>query len=121
MLPDPPRLVRCWPLSLLATLAACSAMPLQRSPAHVDYAFDARYAVGADGALTVPVTRRDLVIRELVLRPTPSAERFAGQARTLSYPPGTSVRAHGALRAYARPDGSLPTLAELLPGAELTR
>lgn len=96
-------------------------MPPQTLPPHVDHEFDARYTVGRDGALRLPVTRRDLVIRELDLQPAPTAEAFGEGVRTLRYPPGTTVAARGALRAYAKPDGAMPTLEELLPGAALRR
>ena len=96
-------------------------MPPQELPPHVDHVFDARYTVGEDGALRLPVTRRDLVISRLELQPAPSGEVFGAAGRTLRYPPGATVRARGELRAYAKPDGAMPTLVELLPGAELKR
>ena len=96
-------------------------MPEAALPAHVDYTFDASYRVGDDGALAFPCTRRDLVVQRLELTPAPEAESFEGGLRTLRYPPRVEVRARGALRAYARADGSLPLLDELLPGAALQR
>ncbi|MEC8652848.1 MAG: hypothetical protein VYA51_03915 [Planctomycetota bacterium] len=113
---------RAWfRVALLGLPAACSTMPPQTLPPHVDHEFDARYTVGQDGALRLPVTRRNLVIRELDLQPAPIAEAFGEGVRTLRYRPGTTVTARGALRAYAKPDGAMPTLEELLPGAALRR
>ncbi|MCK5945333.1 MAG: hypothetical protein KAI24_25310 [Planctomycetes bacterium] len=106
---------------MLAALAACSTMPMASLPPHVDYAFDARYQVGSDGELRLPASTRALVVRELQLSPPPLREHFEDGQRTLRYPPGSAVHARGALRAYANDDGSLPTLAELLPGATLAR
>ena len=106
---------------MLCALASCSALPPAGYPAYVDYAFEARFTIGDGGSLPLPVSRRGLVIRGLDLAPTPLAERFSGDARLLTYAAGTVVRARGDLRAYRRDDGSLPTLAELLPGADTLR
>lgn len=96
-------------------------MPPASLPEHVDYTFDARYHVGDDGEVVFPFSRRDLVIQRLEFAPQPSSESFVDGTRLLRYAPGTEVRARGALRAYPRTDGSMPSLTELLPGAELQR
>ncbi len=121
MLPDARRGIRGLLLGAAAAAAACSTMPTPSLPRHVDYAFDARYVVGEDGALQLPASTRALVVRRLELEPQPLGETFAPGRRTLRYAPGTEVRAAGALRAYADDGGALPTLRSLLPGAELSR
>lgn len=98
-------------------LAGCSALPPSGYPAHVDYRFDVRLTVGADGSLPLPASQRGLVVRALEVHPAPTAERFTGGVRALSYPPHTEVRARGEVRAYRRSDGSLPTLPALVEGA----
>ena len=108
-------------LSPLLAIAACSVMPDAARPTFVDYSFDARYLVGDDGALHLPTSSRVLVIRSLDLAPPPLSESFESDGRTLRFAPGTAVRARGALRAYAAQNGALPTLQQLLPGAELSR
>ena len=102
-------------------LAACAALPPPGYPAHVDYAFEARFTVDDSGALLLPASRRDLVVRSLDVTPRPRAERFSARGRSMTFLPGTVVRARGDLRAYRRDDGSMPSLAELLPGAALLR
>ena len=96
-------------------------MPPPSMPAHVDYDFDARFVASADGLVTLPVTRRDLVISRLQLSPQPAAETFGRGIRVLRYAPGAVVRARGRLRAYRDANGSLPTLQDLLPDAEEVR
>lgn len=96
-------------------------MPEASLPPHVDYTFDARYRVGDDGAIVLPTSRRMLVIQRLDVVPPARSESFADGVRALHFAPGTDVRVQGALRAYALADGTTPTLADLLPGAELSR
>lgn len=108
-------------MGLLCALGACSTLPLAGYPEHVDYVFDALVTIDESGALTVPHTRRGLVVRALELSPQPTSERFTSAGRSLSFAPGSVVRARGDVRAYRRADGALPTLAELFGHAELRR
>ncbi|GEM_PF-2749745 len=121
MLPARPRTDRLLSIGLPLAIAACAALPPSGYPAHVDYAFEARFTVDDSGALLLPASRRDLVVRSLEVTPRPRAERFSARGRSMTFLPGTVVRARGDLRAYRRDDGSMPSLAELLPGAALLR
>lgn len=95
-------------------LSGCSTMPEAGYPPHVDHRFGASYVVGDAGKLPFLSTTKDVVLHRLELDPQPNAERFQGDARWFVYPPGTTVEVRGALRAYAREDGTVPKLQDLL-------
>ncbi len=106
---------------LLIALAACSTVPPAWYPEFVDHELAAEFVVADDGRLPLPSTTRALVVRTLELDPAPSAELFDGSDRWFAYSPGTAVRVHCRLRAYAQDDGRVPTVAEILPGARSIR
>jgi len=92
-------------------------MPRASRPEHTDYRFEGTWRADGDGHLRLPTTRRDFVIQELHLQPEPSREQFEADARVLQYSAGQLVEIRGRIRAYASPDGSVPPVPELLPGA----
>ena len=97
-----------------AVLGGCSTMPEPTYPPHVDHVFVASFLVGDDGKLPFLVTSVDVVLHRLELDPKPGEERFASDARWFVYPPGTTVKVRGALRAYTPHDGAAPDLRDLL-------
>ena len=121
MILDARQTIRCASLGSLAVITACSTMPEQTRPPHLDRAFVARYVVSDEGTLQLPVTDRALVVRALEVQPAPDSEDFSARRRALRYPPGTAVQVRGRVRIYPRADGTSPTLAELFPGAALAR
>ncbi|MBL8751586.1 MAG: hypothetical protein JNK78_20705 [Planctomycetes bacterium] len=106
---------------ILIALAACSTVPAAWYPEFVDHDLAAEFVVADDGRLPLPSTTRALVVRSLELDPPPFAEHFESAGRWFAYRPGTAVRVHCQLRAYAQNDGRVPTVAEILPGARSIR
>lgn len=93
-------------------------MPETSYPPHVDHQFGASFVVGEDGKLPFVNTTTDVVLHRLELEPKPSDEQFEANTRWFVYPPGTTVKVRGALRAYANKDGTVPKLKDLLnPGS----
>lgn len=101
----------------VALLCGCSTMPGGSFPAFTDHHVAADFVVPPEGRLHLPATTRDLVVRELELEPAPVREAFAPGDRWFEYPAGTAVRMRCRLRAYALPDGSIPSLRAILPDA----
>ena len=97
-----------------AVLSSCATMPAPTYPPHVDHVFLASFLVGDDGKLPFLVTSMDVVLHRLELDPKPSEERFGKDARWFVYPPGTTVKVRGALRAYTPDDGAARDLKDLL-------
>lgn len=113
------RALRNAALTVLLGGTACSLLPPTGTPPHADWSFRAGYVIDQTGRLPFPVTTRELVVRDLQLDPAPLGEGFADGARWFVYPAGTAVDVHGVLRIYQRHDGSQPSLADVLPDADL--
>lgn len=101
-------------VAALLALSSCSTMPEPSYPPHQDHRFGACFLVGDEGKLPFLVTSTNVVLHQLELDPKPSEEQFGSNARWFVYPPGTTVKVRGALRAYATNDGLVPTLEDLL-------
>jgi hypothetical protein len=98
----------------MLTVGSCSTMPEPSYPPHQDHRFDASFLIGDVGKLPFLVTSTNVVLHRLELDPKPDDELFGGDARWFVYPPGTTVKVRGALRAYATHDGKIPSLKDLL-------
>lgn len=106
-------------LTLALGATACSHVPPAHVPPFTEATVLAEYTVGAAGTLPLPVTTRDLVVRDLVLVPAPLRETFGRDgARAVCFAAGTTVAVRCRYRAYATADGRTPTAAELFPGAD---
>lgn len=107
---------------LLLPLAACSTLPEAGYPPFAEHRVVADFVVGAEGLLPVPTSHRALVVHELGAAPAPAAERFGQRGeRYFVYPPGTTVQLHCRFRAYADGSGTVPSPADVLPGARSVR
>ncbi|MCB9884805.1 MAG: hypothetical protein H6838_04895 [Planctomycetes bacterium] len=106
-------------LPLLAA-AACSTVPEASYPPFADHDLRAEFVVPASGEFLFPASDARRVVQQLQLLPPPRGERFgAAGERWLLYPAGTKVQVTARLRTFAGDDGTLPTPAELLPGATI--
>ena len=104
----------------LLIAAACSTVPEASYPPFADHDVRAEFVVPASGEFPFPASDARRIVQQLELLPPPLAERFgAAGERWLLYPAGTKVQVRARMRTFAGEGGSLPTPAELLPGATI--